>query len=244
MILKRGCGILLLMRTKNGVNPLAQAVFKLIRYSEYLEHEIQCRQDTINKLRKFNKDNKIPLQKWEGCVLWVDDEAFVARLEDLTNPNNPTEEATLPLEEVGPTDRELLNRRRDLLLEYRVSHDGLRSNRAGVDDSLSSALRKKDMKKKQTLDKIKIIYPTLFATLDFLYVSADNPFIKFKPKIRHNTILELQVNGVRQLRIQEKELFRILDQQDEPHAQEILDIWNEIVDYEMKNNPDYKMNFC
>jgi len=53
-------------------------------------------------------DQFVSLQKWEGVVIEIKDETFLARLKDLTNEKNPEEEAEFPLEELSPEDRELV----------------------------------------------------------------------------------------------------------------------------------------
>ena len=46
-----------------------------------------------------------PLQEWEGYVVEIGDDEFVARLVDLTAGHSPeTEEATIPLDEVSEDD--------------------------------------------------------------------------------------------------------------------------------------------
>ena len=49
----------------------------------------------------------VSLQKWEGVVLEVQDDAFLARLVDLTHPG-PDEEAEFPLDEISEEDRPLV----------------------------------------------------------------------------------------------------------------------------------------
>jgi hypothetical protein len=50
----------------------------------------------------------IVLQKWEGTVVSVDGDAFTAVMRDLADPSRPDEQMTLSLEEIAPSDRDLL----------------------------------------------------------------------------------------------------------------------------------------
>jgi hypothetical protein len=50
------------------------------------------------------------LQKWEGTVLRVGVREFDASLRDMTEPANPMEQATFSIDEVSPSDTELLER--------------------------------------------------------------------------------------------------------------------------------------
>ena len=59
----------------------------------------------INRI--YKKDNFISLQKWEGAVLEIKKDSFIARLIDLTK-ESPDETAEMPLEEVSEDDRDLL----------------------------------------------------------------------------------------------------------------------------------------
>lgn len=59
----------------------------------------------INRI--YKKDNFISLQKWEGAVLEIKKDSFMARLIDLTK-ESPYETAEIPLEEVSEDDRDLL----------------------------------------------------------------------------------------------------------------------------------------
>lgn len=54
-----------------------------------------------------SKDKFVSLQKWEGIVIEVKKDIFLARLHDLTK-ENPEEEAEFPLEEISPEDKKLL----------------------------------------------------------------------------------------------------------------------------------------
>jgi hypothetical protein len=58
---------------------------------------------------KQSRDNFITLQKWEGFVLEVSNDSFIAQLHDLTN-DMPDEEVELYIEEVPKSDRELLTK--------------------------------------------------------------------------------------------------------------------------------------
>lgn len=53
------------------------------------------------------RDKFLSLQKWEGIVLEVKEDSFLARLIDLTE-EGPEEEVELPLEEVSEDDRKLV----------------------------------------------------------------------------------------------------------------------------------------
>ena len=55
----------------------------------------------------LDRDRFDVLQKFEGTVVSLTGDSFVARLEDKTNPG-PEEEAEIPLAEVMPGDRELV----------------------------------------------------------------------------------------------------------------------------------------
>jgi len=59
----------------------------------------------INRI--YKKDNFISLQKWEGAVLEIKKDSFIALLIDLTK-ESPDETAEIPLEEVSEDDRNLL----------------------------------------------------------------------------------------------------------------------------------------
>jgi hypothetical protein len=61
----------------------------------------------VPKASSFVHNKFVPLQKWEGVVLKTNPESFFARLVDLTSPG-VGQEAEFPLEEVAPSDRELL----------------------------------------------------------------------------------------------------------------------------------------
>lgn len=56
---------------------------------------------------KLRQDGFVCLQKWQGVVIDVSKESFLARLKDLTNAG-PDEEAEIPIEELSPGDMELL----------------------------------------------------------------------------------------------------------------------------------------
>ncbi len=58
--------------------------------------------------QRENDRNLIPLQQWEGVVIKVSGDEFTTVLRDLTRPESPEEEATLPVAEVPPEDRRLL----------------------------------------------------------------------------------------------------------------------------------------
>lgn len=49
-----------------------------------------------------------PRQMWEGTVVEIANGGFVARITDMTNPENPDEQATFELSEVSPEDRDLI----------------------------------------------------------------------------------------------------------------------------------------
>lgn len=59
------------------------------------------------RIRAKHQDSFIALQKWEGVVLQVMEEYFLARLIDLTN-EGPDEEAELPIEEISQEDLDLV----------------------------------------------------------------------------------------------------------------------------------------
>jgi hypothetical protein len=54
-----------------------------------------------------HQDYFIPLQKWEGVIMEVGKDFFVAQLADLTN-NNPEEIAEFSVDEIGFEDRDLV----------------------------------------------------------------------------------------------------------------------------------------
>jgi hypothetical protein len=54
------------------------------------------------------RENFIPLAKWEGRVLEVTEERFVAVLTDELHQGRPEEAADIPLEEVSSVDRDLV----------------------------------------------------------------------------------------------------------------------------------------
>jgi hypothetical protein len=52
--------------------------------------------------------NLLPLQQWEGVVTRVSTEEFTVTLRDITHPETPEEEATVPIAEITREDRRLL----------------------------------------------------------------------------------------------------------------------------------------
>jgi hypothetical protein len=74
-----------------------------------LEYEGQKQQPRIVKVPRPTPPTTrfIPLQKWEGVVLRVTNDAFVARLVDQSS-DGPDEEAEIPLEEIPEADRFLV----------------------------------------------------------------------------------------------------------------------------------------
>jgi hypothetical protein len=75
----------------------------------FLEHEEQNQQPRVVKIPRPNPPATrfIPLQKWEGVVLRVMNEVFVARLIDQSH-DGPDEEAEIPLEEIPEADKFLV----------------------------------------------------------------------------------------------------------------------------------------
>jgi hypothetical protein len=62
---------------------------------------------TEQKSVRPRPDSFIALQTWEGHVLDVSGDSFVARLSDSTG-DDPEEEAEFPLDEISPIDRDLI----------------------------------------------------------------------------------------------------------------------------------------
>jgi hypothetical protein len=58
--------------------------------------------------RPFARPRFELLQQWQGIVMEIREDEFVARLSDLTNPANSEEEATFDVREVSESDLELL----------------------------------------------------------------------------------------------------------------------------------------
>jgi hypothetical protein len=74
------------------------------------------------------------LQKWEGTVQDINGTEFTARFSDLTNPENPPEFMTMPVEEVPTPDRELLAPGAVFywVIGYRERRDGHRERASSI----------------------------------------------------------------------------------------------------------------
>jgi len=69
--------------------------------------------DKVDKLNYGFKDSKNysrKTQTWLGYVIDIDEEKFIAKLEDLNNPGGTHEIIEFSLDEVSPGDKDLLNR--------------------------------------------------------------------------------------------------------------------------------------
>lgn len=62
----------------------------------------------VTKRGKLIQNRFVPLQEWEGCVLEVFEDYFVARLFDVTDPSNPKEETDFYIEDLQEDDKILL----------------------------------------------------------------------------------------------------------------------------------------
>lgn len=56
------------------------------------------------------QDRFVSLQKWEGTVLEIEKNSFIARVTDLSPDSSVEEEAEFPLEEIAESDRPLLEK--------------------------------------------------------------------------------------------------------------------------------------
>jgi hypothetical protein len=74
------------------------------------------------------------LQKWEGEVVRVESDSFVAILRDKTNPNAFAEEVTIDLEEISDSDRELVEPGAIFYwsIGYEVKTDGQRTRASSI----------------------------------------------------------------------------------------------------------------
>lgn len=98
-------------------------------------HQVDEPPDTVISLRpKFSvPDRSISLQAWEGMVLQVLEDSFIARLVDRTS-NGPDEEAEFPLEEVSDADRFLIEPGAVFYwhIGYRISESGQRTRASDI----------------------------------------------------------------------------------------------------------------
>ncbi len=87
------------------------------RYGQPGTDMVYTEEKTVPKQRTTKKatsdlvaDKKIEIikQKWSGVVVEFNNEELTAKLEDLTNPDNPGEFIVLSLEEIEGRDRELI----------------------------------------------------------------------------------------------------------------------------------------